>query len=288
MATEDGIPVSVTVDSAEEEQVPSSSEPESTSTAGSSTEETSSPPSVDREEQRVDMGVAVDEMDGNVKEVDTQEKDKHDDQKDTDEDEEDSEKENKPVEPAEPAVLLPPRPDNPQQWTWRCHKCHTHYALAVTNRCLSDGHYFCYGLAQGSKHWGRRQRQVRGESSLGASCTSSFDYSGWEAMAAWQRRVRQQRGSSPSPGCWQGCKYPGECRQSTLDGILDSPAGEADTIPPNPRFLPPDEIPYKAPSPALATKPSLKRNKRAATTEPASGQLRKKAKKTKKGTVTPA
>lgn len=56
-----------------------------------------------------------------------------------------------------------------------------------------------------------------------------------------------------------------------------------------PRSLPPDDIPYKAPAPAPAARRSLKREKRAATAEPASGQLKKKkmAKKMKKGTVTP-
>lgn len=229
MAKAEAVSAPVTIDSAEEERISLSSEPESTSTAGSSTEETSSPPSVDAM-QSAGKGVGVDETDSKVKDDGKQEKNEQEDQKD-------SEQEN---EQAEPAVLLPPRPDNLQQWTWRCHKCHTRYALAVTNRCLSDGHYFCYGLAQGRKHWGRRQRQIKGENSLGASCKSSFDYAGWEAMALWQRQIRQQGGASPSPGCWEDCKYPGECRQSRLNNVpLPSTMGlsgrETGTVSPNVR-----------------------------------------------------
>ncbi|OAL73340.1 hypothetical protein A7D00_1366 [Trichophyton violaceum] len=232
MSTEEDISVSLNIDSVKE-SVFSPSEPELASIDSSSTEETSSSSSVDIK-QDVDTGPKTDGKDDDIKKDNEQEKDIEDDRND-------SEKENKP---AVPAVVLPPRPDNPRRWTWRCHKCHTHYALAVTNRCLSDGHYFCYGLAQGRKHRGRRQRQVKGESSLGAACKSSFDYAGWEAMTVWQRRARQQMGISPSPGCFQDCRYPGKCSQSRLDSIRGPStlaglsAGETDTQPPNVRPQP--------------------------------------------------
>lgn len=235
MATEEDISIPLNIDSAEE-PVSSTSESEPASIDGSSAEETSSSSSVDAE-QDVDTGPKTDGKDDNVKQDNEQEKDTQDDQ-------DDSEKENKL---AVPAAVLPPRPNNPRRWTWRCHKCHTYYALAVTNRCLSDGHYFCYGLAQGRKHRGRRQRQVKGESSLGTACKSSFDYAGWETMAVWQRRARQHKGISPSPGCLQDCRYPGECSQSRLFSIpgpstlAGVSTGETDTQPPNVR---PQLAPY--------------------------------------------
>lgn len=227
MATEEDISVPLSIDTADE-PISSSSESEPAPVDSSSTEETSSSTSADAE-QDADPGPKTGGKDDDVKQDNEQEKDTQDDQKD-------SEKESKP---AVPAVVLPPRPDNPRRWTWRCHKCHTHYALAVTNRCLSNGHYFCYGLAQGRKHWGRRQRQVKGESSLGTACKSSFDYAGWEAMAVWQRRARLQKGISPFPGCFQDCRYPGQCSRSRLDSISGPSTlaglsdGETDTQPPN-------------------------------------------------------
>lgn len=237
MATEEDISVPLNINTAEE-LVSSHSESEPAPTDSSSTEETSSSLSVDAE-QDVEPGPKTDRKDDDVKQDNEQEKDAKEDQ-------EDSEKENN--KPAVPAVVLPPRPDSPRRWTWRCHKCHTHYALAVTNRCLSDGHYFCYGLAQGRKHWARRQRQVKGESSLGTACKSSFDYAGWEAMAVWQRRARQQTGISPSsPGCFWDCRYPGECSRSRLNGIpgpstlAGLSGGETDSQPPNVR---PQLAPY--------------------------------------------
>ncbi|KAF3484418.1 uncharacterized protein GIQ15_03742 [Arthroderma uncinatum] len=136
---------------------------------------------------------------------------------------------NRETEVKGPASLLPSPPPIPHSWTWRCHKCHKYYALAVTNRCLGDGHYYCYGIAQGNRNQERRRMQTDGVKKLGTPCNSSFDYAGWENMNEWQRDIRERKDIKPSPGCWEDCTFPSECRHRRLYGAFSpSKSGSSD------------------------------------------------------------
>lgn len=132
-----------------------------------------------------------------------------------------------PTSPTSPASLVPPLspgdpshlltvstsspPVSPAAWLWSCHHCHSTYPLGVTRRCLNDGHVFCAGATK-DKETGRVRRHQ--------ACYSQFDYGGWQARAAWRRRVLEAKGNrSRDPGlalsshnCCHDCNFPSECR----------------------------------------------------------------------------
>ncbi|KAM5430275.1 hypothetical protein McanMca71_007246 [Microsporum canis] len=210
MTVGEEIPTSAQL-AAEKELSPLAVEPELWSTDSSSTVDVPRPSTLGIEDRDAGRAIGQDKDSG----------DQGDKQRGAREDEIEVENKEEEEEEEERAAVLPPRPDIPPPWAWRCHKCHSYYALGVTNRCLADGHYYCYGLAQGSRHWERKKRQTQGEKKLGTPCGSSFDYAGWENMSEWQRAVRREKGIRPSPGCWQDCTFPSECRRRRLYGIPD-------------------------------------------------------------------
>ena len=108
-------------------------------------------------------------------------------------------------------VVLPSPPSKPLAWVWQCHICRSRYPLAVTRRCLNDGHYYCSGDT------GATQRNVK-RRKANKSCTSEFDYVGWKAWEAWRRNSMALKafaaGKEDGPilrGC-QGCSFPSQCR----------------------------------------------------------------------------
>lgn len=110
-------------------------------------------------------------------------------------------------------IQLPPHPETPREWIWRCHLCKARYNLATTRRCLTDGHYYCYGKGAGKNI----KPKLRGK-----PCPSVFDYSGWEDWNDWRKRVQQIRflwdedEGPPAPpterNCVENCYFPSACR----------------------------------------------------------------------------
>ncbi|KAK2743318.1 hypothetical protein FQN55_007515 [Onygenales sp. PD_40] len=102
---------------------------------------------------------------------------------------------------------LPPAPRTPMPWVWKCHLCRKLYKVGVTNRCLEDGHYFCYRPAKPKKLKKKSRRTVE-------ICTSEFDFPGWAQMNAWQNLVRSVKGNEDERefGCINDCIYPSSCR----------------------------------------------------------------------------
>ncbi|KAK2865008.1 hypothetical protein FQN49_004003 [Arthroderma sp. PD_2] len=181
----------------------------------------------EQEEKVVEEEEKADEKEGEKEE---EKEDKEEEASEKEKDQEKGEIEEERLPP------LSPSPPIPQSWTWRCHKCHAYYALAVTNRCLGDGHYYCYGIAQGNRNQERKKKQTEGVKRLGTPCSSSFDYAGWENMNEWQREVRRRRDIKPSPGCWEDCTFPSECRHKRLHSILNPPmSGSSDEVSPEGR-----------------------------------------------------
>ncbi len=72
---------------------------------------------------------------------------------------------------------LPP-PRAPFIWTWTCHKCGSEFPLACTRRCLSCSHQLCTPQGRG--------KRVK-------TCTTEFDYTGWEIWGAYRRSVAATR-----------------------------------------------------------------------------------------------
>ncbi|KAL3427874.1 hypothetical protein PVAG01_01383 [Phlyctema vagabunda] len=121
-----------------------------------------------------------------------------------------------PSPPVSPARVVPAPPPFPYPWVWRCHLCRTTYALAVTRRCLEDGHYFCSFAPAPAV--GKRRRPPR-------SCTAQFDYAGWERYNHWRREVSLLKAKKAekaekagkeyeyrtSKNCWEDCDFPSEC-----------------------------------------------------------------------------
>lgn len=132
--------------------------------------------------------------------------------------------------PISPLISSPP--PRPMAWKWKCHLCRSRYSLGVTNRCLSDGHYYCSGSPQTKKT--KKSKKDRG----GKPCTSEFDYIGWEKMNDWRKEVRRKKGLDPLPGCWETCNFPSECRSSrsepslsTTPTISSEPSDDSESFP---------------------------------------------------------
>ncbi|KAG8624174.1 hypothetical protein KVT40_009150 [Elsinoe batatas] len=118
------------------------------------------------------------------------------------------------------ATSVPKRPADPLAWLWQCHVCHRTYRLAVTRRCLDDGHRFCAGVT--IVHKKDQKPKVKRH----RACASEFDYNGWKAFGAWRRAVsyedadesdKENINASRSPkehtkDCWNKCDYPSQCR----------------------------------------------------------------------------
>lgn len=106
-------------------------------------------------------------------------------------------------------VACPSPPPKPLRWIWQCHLCHCRYPLAVTRRCLVDGHYYCSGNTQAQRNTKKRRRQQ--------SCTSEFDYVAWKEWGQWRRKVLTllafANGNTEPEllGC-EGCCSPSQCR----------------------------------------------------------------------------
>lgn len=108
-------------------------------------------------------------------------------------------------------LVLPPPPTKPLAWQWQCHICRSRYSLAVTRRCLNDGHYYCSGQTTSNQRNVKRRKANR-------SCTSEFDYVGWQDVEKWKRKCSALKafaeGEEEGPilhGC-EGCCFPSQCR----------------------------------------------------------------------------
>lgn len=108
-------------------------------------------------------------------------------------------------------LVLPPPPSEPLHWIWQCHMCRNRYPLAVTRRCLVDGHYYCSGTTNTTQKSSKRRKQNR-------SCTSEFDYIGWQDWGRWSRKCKALKsfaaGHETGPvlkGC-ESCNFPSQCR----------------------------------------------------------------------------
>ncbi|MCJ1454603.1 hypothetical protein MMC28_004956 [Mycoblastus sanguinarius] len=89
-------------------------------------------------------------------------------------------------------------------WLWSCHKCHAHYLLGVTRRCLNDGHYFCGGTTV-DRFTGKTKRHK--------ACTSEFDYIRWKEFGNWKRNVPGPESTSDlcRKDCEDRCDFPSAC-----------------------------------------------------------------------------
>lgn len=131
-------------------------------------------------------------------------------------------------QPPPPASTIfgPPAPPAPLPWLWRCHQCNRSYSLAVTRRCLDDGHTFCAGehTVTRTVRGRRTKRRCRGR-----ACSSEFDYVGWAAWGQWREAELRLRAAAALAGdgakvqtstealtrqqhCERNCHYPSECR----------------------------------------------------------------------------
>lgn len=100
-----------------------------------------------------------------------------------------------------------PAPPPPRPWLWCCHKCHEHYRLGATSRCLNDGHTICFHpMERVNKRTGKRkQRQP---------CSTEFDYGGWKLWNEWRRRNfpgRPTKNKRRTRDCCRKCDYPSQC-----------------------------------------------------------------------------
>lgn len=122
--------------------------------------------------------------------------------------------------PTSTEVEYQPPPRSPCAFIWRCHLCGNHYPLGVTRRCLTDGHYYCYG--QDTDRNIKRKRR-------GKSCFSIFDYHGWEEWNEWRKQTQDfnfhlgKEDYTPTPvvtrNCWENCHFPSACRYlETIQG----------------------------------------------------------------------
>lgn len=107
-------------------------------------------------------------------------------------------------------LVLPTPPSKPLNWVWQCHQCRSRYQLSVTRRCLIDGHYYCSGDNSQTQRNNKRRRKA-------SSCTSEFDYVGWQEWGQWRRKctaLRSYANGKAAPklhGC-EGCSFPSQCR----------------------------------------------------------------------------
>ncbi|KAF4548921.1 Hypothetical protein D9617_24g016340 [Elsinoe fawcettii] len=118
------------------------------------------------------------------------------------------------------ATSIPKKPADPLAWLWQCHICHRTYHLAVTRRCLDDGHYFCSGVTIINKRDQKPRVKRHG------ACASEFDYNGWRAAGQWRRVLRsdeedqsdkenidvKKSQTKQKKDCWNKCDYPSQCR----------------------------------------------------------------------------
>lgn len=108
-----------------------------------------------------------------------------------------------------PEVKYPSPPAKPLRWIWQCHQCSARYPLAVTRRCLADGHYYCSGNSPSQRNMKKRRKQQ--------SCTSEFDYVAWKEWGQWRRKTMALRAFAAREkepkllGC-EGCSSPSQCR----------------------------------------------------------------------------
>ncbi|KKZ66932.1 hypothetical protein EMCG_07428 [[Emmonsia] crescens] len=109
---------------------------------------------------------------------------------------------------------LLPTPRTPKPWAWKCHRCHQKYEFRVTTRCLYDGHYFCSGAPTNRNNPRRNKKK---QNSRKWVCTYIFDYSGWQAMKAWQGQKLETHGKEDQreSGCMIDCIRPGGCHPTT-------------------------------------------------------------------------
>lgn len=113
-------------------------------------------------------------------------------------------------------VKLPSPPNKPLAWVWQCHQCRSRYPLAVTRRCLIDGHYYCSGDSQSTTATATKNLKRRKKA---ASCTSEFDYVGWAQWGTYRRKCMALRAYANDgfraevklKGCL-GCSFPSQCR----------------------------------------------------------------------------
>ena len=111
------------------------------------------------------------------------------------------------VRPRVKMAVLPPPPSKPLDWMWSCHRCRARYSLSVTRRCLHDGHYYCSGTSSSPQRNIKRRKAHK-------SCTSEFDYVGWQDWGRWSRKCKALKdfsaGKENGPvlkGC-EGCSFP--------------------------------------------------------------------------------
>jgi hypothetical protein len=86
-------------------------------------------------------------------------------------------------------LSVPPPPQEPLKWLWKCHCCSRIYHLGTTRRCLDDGHYFCAGAPVTKRDRKTGQKVTR----KSRACASEFDYQGWKSWGSWRRDVDEQR-----------------------------------------------------------------------------------------------
>lgn len=106
--------------------------------------------------------------------------------------------------------LPSPAPPSPLPWRWYCHKCHKHYPLGATSRCLHDGHAICF---YPSEKLSKRTGNLKFEQ----PCTTEFDYGGWRAWNEWRRRNFPSRATQHkhrTRDCCSKCDYPSQCTHS--------------------------------------------------------------------------
>lgn len=121
-----------------------------------------------------------------------------------------------PVSPRLSVVKLPSPPNKPLAWVWQCHQCRCRYPLAVTRRCLNDGHYYCSGESQSTTATATKNLKRRKKAT---SCTSEFDYIGWAQWGTYRRKCVALRAYANEgfkaevklKGCL-GCSFPSQCR----------------------------------------------------------------------------
>lgn len=107
----------------------------------------------------------------------------------------------KPVAPTEKKSSPPP--SNPLAWVWQCHLCRSRWPLGVTRRCLVDGHLYCSGDTS--------QPNLK-KKKKGQSCSSEFDYMGWEEWGAWKRAALRTVSNPRIPTGCERCESPSQCR----------------------------------------------------------------------------
>lgn len=116
--------------------------------------------------------------------------------------------------PTKSQLVLPKAPNKPLAWVWQCHICRSRYPLSVIRRCLNDGHYYCSGQTSTPQRNSKRRKANR-------SCTSEFDYVGWQEWGKWRRKCLalkayvEDKDEGPTIHGCEGCSFPSQCRYET-------------------------------------------------------------------------